>query len=187
MATKKITDLSAITTPLLTDILPIVSDPAGSATTSKVTMQNLVGGSISIASNFVTASLSAVDITGMTFPIAASEIYAVQVYGTCSKATSADGLKFAINCPTSATIAGIQLGGGATLAAPLVPSLISSINTLGTTLATGVGVQVSFVLSFRVVNSTNAGNIKIQCASVTANSATINAGTYMVFRKCTNV
>lgn len=187
MAQKKITELSAITTPPLTDVLPIVSDPGGTPATSKITKQNLVGGSISLASNFTTTALTATDITGLTFSVAANEIYSVEVYGTCSKGTSSEGLKLAIGCPTSATIAGVQYGGAATLAAPQVPSLISAINTLGTTLSTGIGVQVAFKLVCRVVNSTNAGSIKIQVASVTANTATIFAGTYMVFRKCSNI
>ncbi len=187
MANKKITELTAVTTPVVTDVLPIVSDPGGTPVTKKVTKQDLVGGSISLAADFTTASLTAVDITGLSFTIAANEIYSVEVYGTCSKATSAEGLKFAVDCPASAVISGVQEGGGATLAAPLVPSLISAIDTLGTALATGVGVRVGFRLAFRVVNGANAGSIKIQAASVTANTATIYAGTYMVFRKCTNV
>jgi hypothetical protein len=42
MATKKITQLNELATPALTDILPIVDDPAASAETKKVTVENLL-------------------------------------------------------------------------------------------------------------------------------------------------
>ena len=102
-------------------------------------------------------------------------------------ASSATGLKFAIGAPTGCVVKGFQLGGGATLAAALVPSLITAINTLGTTLATGTGIQVAFALNFRVVNSSTAGNITIQVATVTSNTLTIYAGTKMIYNKATQV
>lgn len=187
MADAKITALTEKTTPLLTDMMVLVDDPAGTPVTKKATKQNIAGGSIALSGNFTTASTTGVDITGLSFAIAANEIYTVEVYGTASKATSATGMKIAIACPASATIAGVQYGGGATLAAVEAPSLISAINTLGTTFATGTAIRVGFRLAFRVVNSSSAGTISIQAATVTSNTLTVYAGTYMIFRKSTNV
>jgi len=139
-----------------------------------------------LISNFTTSSVTAVS-TNLTFAIAAGAVFSVDVYGSCSKATSATGLKFAIAAPAGCTVAGFQLGGGATLAASLVPSLITAINTLGTVLATGIGIQVPFTLHFRVVNSSTAGSLTIQAATVTSNVATVYAGTKMTYRGITQV
>jgi hypothetical protein len=139
-------------------------------------------GAQSLLNNFTTTNTGATS-TNLSFLINNGDIVDVDVWGTCSKATSAEGLKFAVACPTSCTIKGIQMGGGATLAAPLVPSTITAINTLGTAMATGVGVEVAFELHFRVVNSTTAGSITIQAATVTANTATVYAGTKMIWNK----
>lgn len=142
--------------------------------------------SATLAADFTTSSTTRVS-TNLTFPIAANEIYYVNVEGTCKKATSATGLKFAIDCPTGCVIKGKQLGGGATLAAALVPSLITAINTLGTTLATGTNIEVAFSLSFRVINGSTAGSITLQMATVTSNVATLFAGTRITWSKANNV
>lgn len=144
------------------------------------------GNSLCLTNNATTSSVSAVN-TNLTFPIAANNVFVVDVYGTCSKATSATGLKFAINCPTSCVIKGFQLGGGATLAAALVPSLITAINTLGTVLATGTNIEVAFALHFCVVNGANPGSITLQFATVTSNVATVYAGTKMIYNRANQV
>ena len=79
------------------------------------------------------------------------------------------------------------MGGAATFAAALIASLITAINTLGTALATGIGIQVAFELHFRIKNGGTPGLCKIQCATVTSNTLTIYAGTYMNFARCTEV
>jgi hypothetical protein len=143
-------------------------------------------GSAYLTSAFTTSSVTAVS-TNLTFAIAANTSYSVDITGTCSKAVSATGLKFAIAAPAGCTITGYQSGGAALLATPLVPSLISAINTLGTTCATGIGVTVAFELHFVVVNSSTAGNITLQCATVTSNTATVGAGTKMTWTKATGL
>lgn len=143
-------------------------------------------GSKNLLNNFTTSSTGAVS-TNLSFSISGKESYDVVIDGTCSKATSATGLKFAISAPAGCTIAGVQYGGGATLAASLVPSLITSINTLGTTLATGTAIQVAFRLTFTVQNSSTAGLITLQVATVTSNVATVYAGTKMTWVKSVQV
>ena len=144
------------------------------------------GGCEALASNFTTTSTTGAS-TNLSFDIGANEIYRVRIAGTASKATSNTGLRLAISAPTGCTIKGVQYGGGATLAAPLVPSLITAINTLGTTFATGIGIEVGFVLEFVVRNSSTAGSITLQCATVTSNTATIFANTMMSWEVCSSV
>lgn len=144
-----------------------------------------ITGSKNLLSNFTTSSTSAVN-TNLSFAIGTKESYDVIVDGTCSKATSATGLKFAIGIPAGATIFGVQYGGGATLAAPLVPSIISA-STLGTTLATGTNVQVAFRLTFTVQNNNTAGAVTLQVATVTSNVATVYAGTKMTWTRSVQV
>ena len=140
------------------------------------------GGSEFLASDFTTSSTTAVS-TNLSFEIAANAIYAVTITGTASKATTNTGLKLAIGAPTGCTIIGEQYGSLATLAAFQTPSLISAINTLGTTFSTGIGIRVTFRLEFLVTNGSTAGNITLQCATVTSNVATIYAGTRMTYTK----
>ncbi len=139
-----------------------------------------------LISNATTSSTTAVN-TNLAFPIAANEVWVVRVDLTASKATSSTGLKLAVGAPTGCTVAGFAQLGGATLAAPLVPSLVTAINTLGTTFATGIGIQVAGTMSFRVTNSSTAGNITLQFATVTSNTATIYAGSSISANRAVNV
>jgi hypothetical protein len=148
--------------------------------------QSIEKGSEALTANFTTSNTTATN-TNLSFSIAANEKYKVTVTGTASKAISATGLKLAIAAPTGCTIKGVQYGGGATLAASLVPSLITAINTLGTTFATGIGIEVPFVLEFVVTNSSTAGSITLQAATVTSNTLTIYAGTCMQYEPYTGV
>jgi hypothetical protein len=180
--------LAPIDSPTLTGT-PASTTPAARNNTTRIATTAFVlgeGNTITLTSDINTSSVSAVT-TGLTFPIAANEVFAVDVYGICSKATSNTGLKFAVTGPVGCVVKGFQLGGGATLAAALVPSLITTISTLGTTLSTGIGVQVCFALHFRVVNGANAGSITLSFATVTSNVATVYAGTKMIFNRATQV
>lgn len=145
-----------------------------------------IGGSKCLTANATTSSVTAV-ATNLAFAIGINEVYDIDIYGSASKATSAEGLKLAIGAPAGCVVVGIAEQGGATLAAPLVPSLISAINTLGTAFATGIGIRVGFRAHIRVVNAGTAGNITLQFATVTANVATIYAGSKMQWRKSTQV
>jgi hypothetical protein len=131
-----------------------------------------------LTSNFTTSSTS-VTSTNLSFPISANEIYYVTIEGTASKASSTTGMKLAISAPSGCTISGEAYLGGNSLATAPTPSLLTAINTLGSTFATGAGIQVTFRMTFQVTNSTTAGNITLQAATVSSNTATIYAGTRM--------
>ena len=121
--------------------------------------------------------------TNLTFAIPANGTYRIMIAGTASKATSATGLKLAIGAPTGCTIKAVQLSGQAVLSTAMTNSIVSSINTLGTTFSTGIGVEVPFRLEGTITNGSTAGSITLQFATVTSNVATIYAGTVMQLTK----
>ena len=125
-----------------------------------------------------TSSTSAVG-TPLRFQIAANARYVVEVNGTASKASSTTGLKLAIGAPASCTIKGYQQSGAAAVTTAMTNSLLTAINSLGSTFATGTGVEVPFRMVFTVTNGANAGVIQLQFATVTSNVARIYAGTNM--------
>ena len=71
MANKKITELDALTTPAGADVLAIVDDVAGTATTKQVTVTNLLAGTATSAQGALAdsalQSLSAGDLTDGNF------------------------------------------------------------------------------------------------------------------------
>ena len=84
MATKKITELSDLATPAGADILPIVDDVAGTATTKKVTATNLMtlAPVQSVAGQTGTVTLSNTDISGLgTAATTDSTAYATAAQG----------------------------------------------------------------------------------------------------------
>jgi hypothetical protein len=121
--------------------------------------------------------------TNLTFSIAANTTYRIMIAGTASKATATTGMKLAIGAPTGCTIKAVQLSGQAVLSTAMTNSIISSINTLGATFATGIGVEVPFRIEGTITNGSTAGSITLQFASVTSNVATIYAGSVMQLTK----
>ena len=85
------------------------------------------------------------------------------------------------------TIKGQQQQGGAAGSTAMINSFITAINTLGSTFATGVGVEVPFRIEATLTTSSTAGNILLRFATVTSNTATIYAGSRMVWNVATLV
>ena len=84
MSTKKITELTNLATPVGADILPIVDDVAGTATTKKVTATNLMtlAPVQSVAGQTGTVTLSNTDISGLgTAATTDSTAYATAAQG----------------------------------------------------------------------------------------------------------
>jgi len=153
------------------------------ATTDTAAMLKRDTTSAYLISNATTSSTSAVG-TGLRFQIAANQTYFVMIDGTASKATSSTGMQLAIGAPTGCTISnGYAQLGQAALSTAMQNSLITAINTLGNTFATGIGVQVPFRMVFTIINGANAGVIELQFATVTSNTATIFAGTNMRWQR----
>ena len=138
--------------------------------------------SVYLISDATTSSTTAVG-TNLKFQIGANQRYFVMVDGTAAKATSTSGLKLAVGAPSGCTIKGYSQQGSSTLSTAMTNSLLTAINTLGSTFATGIGVEVPFRMVFTVTNGANAGVIELQFATVTSNTATIFAGTNMRWQK----
>ena len=108
MANKKITDLDPLTTPAGADILAIVDDVAGTATTKKVTVTNLMGqasasnlSSYDFDGNAISnfdASIN--DQTGTTYTVTAGDNGKVVVLDNASAITVTvpSGLGAGFNC-----------------------------------------------------------------------------------------
>lgn len=137
-----------------------------------------LGGSHTLTSDANTTSVTAVD-TNLSFAAAANTTYILTITGTASKATTTTGLKLEIGCPTATTIKGQQQQGAAAGSTAMTNSFITAINTLGSTFATGTGVEVPFRIEATVTTSSTPGNILLRFATVTSNTATIYAGTRM--------
>ena len=108
MANKKITELTELTTPAGADILAIVDDVAGTATTKKVSVTNLMGqasasnlSSYDFADNSIEGfSASTNDQTGTNYTVAASDNGKVVVLNNASAITVDidTGLPAGFNC-----------------------------------------------------------------------------------------
>jgi hypothetical protein len=130
-----------------------------------------------LANDFTTTSTTAVS-TNLSIPVEANTAYRIMISGSASKATSSTGMKISISAPTGTTIkATASLGGNAI--STIANSFITSVNSLGATFATGVGVEVPFRVEGILVTGSNAGSITLQGATVTSNTATIYASTLM--------
>jgi hypothetical protein len=138
--------------------------------------------SVFLLADATTSSTTAV-ATNLKFQIAANQRYFVMIDGTASKATSSSGMRLAVGAPSGCTIKGYSQQGTATLSTAMTNSLITAINTLGSTFATGIGVEVPFRMVFTVTNGANAGVVELQFATVTSDTATIYAGTNMRWQK----
>ena len=109
-----------------------------------------------VTSDQSTTSATAVDVTNLSFSIAANEVWSVEFF--CGvNASGANGVKFAINAPSGATIGATARGNSA------APTQITAINTLTsalTTVATG-GIQVAALIQ----NGSTAGTVQLRFAS----------------------
>ena len=146
----------------------------------------LLGGAMALTSDANTSNTTATD-TNLTFAAAANTTYTIIISGTASKASTTTGLKLEIGAPTGTTIKGQQQQGGAAGSTAMTNSFITAINTLGSTFATGAGVEVPFRIEATITTSSTAGNILLRFATVTSNTATIYAGSRMVWNVATLV
>lgn len=156
MADTKITELTILTPVLETDIFPVVSDPAGTPITKKVTLKtildtrlnfSIVGSDFSLTAG--TAVQSAFSTTGDVFTLLGSTTYEFEgiYYITKSGATCTTALAF-------------LLAGGATVTsiAYQVVAHNTAVNTTGATLA---GTWVNQVAA-TVINATAVGEVAIK-------------------------
>lgn len=103
-----------------------------------------------------TTSATGIDITSMSFAIAANEVWAVEFHMGITVSAAA-GAKFAVTVPTSATMGGYVRGSSAS------PSVITASGTLTGAIVTATPSACDICVLIQ--NSTNAGNVVAQMAS----------------------
>ena len=123
-----------------------------------------------VTSTHTNATTTLSDVTGISFAIAASEIWAFVAFIHTNAPAAAD-IKFDCTVPSGATG---RLGThGGTVEVP------PGSATIGTTVAVSTsGAQIMVTVAGTIVNSTNAGTVQLQSAQVVAsgtNSILINS------------
>lgn len=195
MTNVKITELSAITAPVITDVVPIVSDPAGTPVTKKVTVANLLNTrrlySIVPAGDFaLTAGASAqatLPTTGDVFTLEGTTTYRFE------------GTYYITKSGTTCTTAlGFALAGGASITSLYYTAISQSVaaNTTGTT-QDSVWIDTN---SATVINATSTAGASIKFEgllrmnaggtvtpqltfSATPTSPVMKASSYIIFEK----
>lgn len=131
---------------------------------------------LSLPSNFSTGSTSATDVTGMSFPIGANEIWTFKFRLNVGKSAQTNGIKMGMNVPSGATFKAMVRG--TTSAATL---RTTSVITAAATLTTEVYHNRTGSLGVMriwgsVRNGATPGFVTLQTASVTSQNALIVAG-----------
>jgi hypothetical protein len=134
-----------------------------------------------LISDYTTTNTTATN-TNLSIPVEANTTYRIMITGSAAKAVSSTGLKVAIGAPTGTTIKAWHSYGTNSINT-LQNSFITSVNSLGSTFATGIGIEVPFRIEGILVTGSSAGNIVLQAATVTSNTATIYANTLMTVTK----
>ena len=193
MADVKITELSALTAPVTTDVLPIVSDPAGTPVTKKVTVANLLNTrrlfSIVPAATFVltagSSAQNALPTTGDVFTLEASTSYLFEGFyfidksgTTCTTALSFAGTATITSVMYSALAQNVAKNTtGATLGAAWIDTVAATVVNATATSA----VQIKFEGIIRI---NAAGTVIPQITfSATPTSPIMLANSYIIFEK----
>lgn len=135
-------------------------------------------------SDVTTTSTTAVDITGLSFAIAANEVWSFEASLFQQRSNSGRGSKYAANAPSGATLlasrshtldgsfSGIQI--------------ITAIDTLGNTVENSSNDATNVTVTWKgvVANGSTAGTVQLRFATVNAdNTAKVMANSYITARK----
>jgi hypothetical protein len=145
-----------------------------------------IGFNEKLNSNFTTTVVTATG-TNLAFPIAANEIWVVEVELT-TQCSGTGGVKYAIGSPTGAAVEGWILSSLAAITT-LSYQRIVAINTLNSTaLHTVANTPAPDRIRFVITNGATAGNCVIQVASNTnGQTTTVFAGSCFSARKANSV
>lgn len=132
------------------------------------------------SSDFTTASTSFVDVTGLSFPVAANKNYKVDIFLSTNK-TDAAGMAVQLTGPASPARLWLRVDGsaGSLTAATFttITAFSSPTNTFNTVAADG------FLNTYGrgiIQNGANAGTVQLQLRAVTSGTAKIYAGSTIV-------
>jgi hypothetical protein len=134
-----------------------------------------------IASDITTTNLTATDVTGQAFTVAANETWVWTAWWKVGSSTAA-GCKYAVNFPAAATVV-CQVWGNLASTTAFTSDTITAAATLGVAFNTGgltTAAQGAFMM-FRgsIINGANAGTVQMQQAKVTAGTASVYAGSFL--------
>lgn len=135
-------------------------------------------------SDFTTSSTTGVS-SNLSIAVAANTAYRIMISGTASKATSSTGLKIGLSGPTGATIKA-NFNYCTNSINTQNNTFITAFSTLypaAANFSTAIATEMPFRIEGIIVTGANAGNIVLQGATVTSNTATIYANTLMTITK----
>lgn len=136
-----------------------------------------------LSSDVTTTSSSASNVTGLSFAIGASEVWLFE-FNVMSKCSAANGHKWALDLPSSATVAASLRGSRASVASILSED-ITADDTLSTAIGTGTYTSGGWVQIVGMVTaSSTAGTVQLRFASATGgDTTTAKAGSFLIARK----
>lgn len=187
MADAKITELTELTDPINTDIIPIVDDPGGTPITKKVTLNNLLRGLFTkvatLASDATTgANTTPIDVTGLSWSFEANAVYQFFWTGSISAAANTTGAGFQLNVDQAITEIAMSfthqlantgtLSGGSSTADDASLGVSSGIPTN----STNVPIMGQGILR----TSSNAGTAQLRLRSETTAAISAKAGMTLV-------
>lgn len=136
---------------------------------------------VRLTGDVTTDQVTAQDVTGLSFAIGANEVWSFE-FNLMAGSGDANGVKFAINVPASATLAA-EVFGNVDTAANTKSALINADDTLSAAFLTANAQGRLISIRGVVANSTNAGTVQLRFAKVTSGTATVSANSYMTARR----
>jgi len=185
----KVTSLTENTTPVNTDMMPIIDDPAGTPATQKVKLLNLLKGLYTkvatLASDQATgANTTPVSLTGLSWSFEANSIYFFRAIGQVTPAAATTGCGFQLDVNQIVTEISMefyhQLASTGTL---------SGGHSIADDASVGVSSGLPGTSTYPVVvegmlrTSTNAGTAQLRFRSETTAVITAKAGLTLVVEK----
>jgi hypothetical protein len=130
-----------------------------------------------------TALLTVQNITGLSFSIAAGEVWSFECYIRNNKSALTAGIKYAVSVPAASSL-DLWLSGTTSATTAMQNERISATATLSANAYNTVANAEGFVnISGVVVAGATPGTVQIQHASVTSGTATARANSYITARK----
>ena len=189
MADQKITQLSENTTPIPTDLLAIVDDPAGTPSTQKIQLLNLLKGACvkvaTLASDAATgANTTPIDLTDLVFDYETNSTYLFFWMGRVSPTANTTGCGFQMNLSSAVTSIDMSffhqlantgtLSGGHSIADDASVGVSSGMPGTSTYTINGMGL---------LRTTSNTGTAQLRFRSETTAVTTCKAGMTLIVMK----
>lgn len=166
-----------------TDAKDAANGYAGLNASSKVPDGEIPSFLANMTADYTNATTTASNVSGMSFPVLASQKYS----GTCnliySASATTSGIKVSMTGPATPT--GFTLAAQASTTVTAVRSdVVTALSTLTTGAAAGTAaLNMPVQVFFRLRNSTNGGTLQLQAASFGTGTLTIRQDSYCWMRQ----